>query len=266
MDLGLSVVRLPLGAEETEKHVPIFISENIREKKRVIILFYDHSEDLGIFAYRIVGGRGGINKGSAVNFVKYVQSLPSNPENDSSPGIVLANMGQLLWYRRGKRAVTWKTWNSLPQRNAVSGPLRMDPVENRIPGNANPTEHLNYIFNYVVKDLLDPMAVLDVIGVSDGANEVVQFLNNPKNWQTFGARLNALALVAPYYSLTDLTNPDFRTWLRKVRIMELLQYDHINHSHSFLHTLFETLKISVTDSLYSVAVHTHLLGSLITKP
>jgi hypothetical protein len=31
--------------------------------------------------------------------------------------------------------------------------------------------------------------------------------------------------------------------------MELLQYDHINHSHSLLPTLFETLKISVTDSL-----------------
>lgn len=219
-DLGLNVVRLPLGAEETDKHVPIFMSENIRKKKRVIILFYEYSEDLGIFAYRIVGGKGGINKGSAVNFVKYAQSLPSNPENNDPPGIILANMGQLLWYRRGKRAVTWKTWHSLPQRNAVSGPLRMDPVKNRIPGNAGPSEHVNYIFNTVVKDLLDPMAVLDVIGVSDATDEVVQFLNNPKNWQAFGARLSGLALVAPFYLLSDLKNPDFRTWLRKVRIKD----------------------------------------------
>ena len=186
----------------------------------MIILFYEQTADLGILAYRIVGGKGGINVGTVVNFVKSIQSLSSGPGNNDPPGILLANLGQLMWYRRGKRAVTWRTWNGLPQKNAVSGPLKTDPEKNHIPSNRNPAEHVDYIFKYVVRDLLNPTAVLDTVGVSGGANEVVEFLDNSNNWGAFGPRMNALALVAPYYAPRDFVDSNFATWLRKVRISQ----------------------------------------------
>jgi len=215
-DLGLDTVRLPLGAEENEPHIPILVSSKIFEKKRIIILFYEHTQDLGVFAYRVIGGRGGINAGSAVDFVKHIQSL-SGPNGEGSPGIILANLGQLRWWRHGKKAVTHTSWYSLPQKSAVSGAHRFDVVKNTVPYNRNTAEHVAYIFNRVVQDLLAPDAMLEVIAVSVGAVEVVDFLNNPKNWEVMEPRLTALALVATFHRGDDISNPWFAEWLRKVR-------------------------------------------------
>jgi hypothetical protein len=211
----METVRLPLGTEETQPHVPILVSSNISEKKRIIILLYEHTQDLGVFAYRVVGGRGGINAGSAVNFVEYIKSL-SGPNGKDSPGVILANLGQLRWWRRGGKAVTHTSWFSLPQKSAVSGAYRFDILKNTVPGNRNTAEHIAYIFNSVIQDLLAPDATLEVIGVSVGAVEVVDFLNKPQNWAVIEPRLTALALVATFHRSNDISNPWFADWLRKV--------------------------------------------------
>lgn len=213
--LDLETVRLPLGAEETEPHIPILVTSNIFEKQRVIILFYEHTQDLGVFAYRIIGGRGGINAGSAVDFVKYIQNL-RGANSEDSPGVIIANLGQLRWWRGGKKAVTHTTWFSLPQKSAVSGAYRFDGLKNTVPENRNTTEHVAYIFDHVVPNLLAPDAMLEVIGVSVGAVEVVDFLNKPQNWAIMEPRLTALALIATFHRRDDISNPWFADWLRKV--------------------------------------------------
>jgi hypothetical protein len=216
--LNLTKVRLPLDAAENSPNVPIFVSSNLKTKKRVIILFYEHTQDLGVFAHRIIGGKGGINAGSAVNMVKYIQSLPD------SPGIILANMGQMSWWRRGRKAVTQTSWQALPQKTAVEFPYRLDAEKNTIPGNRNTAEHVNYIFNYVVQELCDQKVKLDVIGVGDGAVKFAEFLEKDENWKKWGGRMEALAVLATFYHAEDNHNNEFADWLQRVWSIPLVMF------------------------------------------
>jgi hypothetical protein len=220
-NLGLEKIRLPLGAKESEPNVPIFVSSNIKDKKRAVILFYEHTQDLGIFAHRIIGGKGGINQGSAVDFVKYIQAQTTSPGNVESPGVILANLGQLRWWRRGKKAVTQTTWFALPQKSAVENPYRFNPIKNTIPGNRNTEEHVNYVFNHVIEELVDSKAKLDIIGVSDGAIQVSVFLEKHENFKKWGERVAAFASVATWYHALEIKNLTFKNWLLDVNCSSL---------------------------------------------
>jgi len=214
--LNLSKIRLPLGAQAYQPHVPIFISSDLGRKQRVIILFYEHTQDLGVFAHRIIGGQGGINAGSAINLVKYIQSLASYPNYKQTPGIILANMGQLRWWRKGKKAVSQTSWFALPQKSAVDQPYRFDAKKNTVEGNRNTAEHVSYVFNEVVKEMVDPMAKLDVIGVSEGAVRVSEFLD--QNWKAWKNRMEAFATIASWFGAGEIKNTKFAEFMKDVSL------------------------------------------------
>ncbi|KAI9752773.1 MAG: hypothetical protein M1815_000286 [Lichina confinis] len=212
--LGLETLRLPIGAPAEKPHVPILVSRNLSEKKRVIVVLGEATQDLGIWAYRVVGGEGkdAISRGSAIEFVKRLRDYASSPDADDAPGVIIANLGQLLWWRGGKRSVTFATWGCLPRKTAVHGPMRIDDVNNRAPQNASLPEHVRYVFEEVVRKKTAKDAQIFVIGLTDGADEALTYLDD--NWSAWSSRISALALANPLHLPSEITNRTFAAFLR----------------------------------------------------
>lgn len=174
-DLGFQTLRLPLGAAETDNHVPVWVSAGISTKKRVIVIFGERNQDLGVFSYRVIGDEG-IGIGSCLNLVKAIQHGPTGTADDAVPGIIIANPAQLHWYRGGGRAITSTEWQNLPRKSAVHEPFSVHPVKNRIPQNTDFREHIHYIFEEVVPALVNKDAQLDLIGLEYPGSAAVEYL------------------------------------------------------------------------------------------
>ncbi len=199
MSSSLIITHLPLNTSTSDPHVPILTSSNLSAAKRIILYFGEANQDLGIFAYRTIGQEGN-TAGSALDFVHAIQA------SKDSPGIVIANTGQLIWYRRGQRAVTQQTWFALPRKTAVSGPMRIKDKMNRVPGNEDIATHVQSVFD-AVRRLARKDAAIDVIGISDGAWKVVAYLQ--ENWETWNSRVHAIAVG------TSSVYPGYELWHKK---------------------------------------------------
>lgn len=184
---GLNITRLPLNTGPSDPHVPILTSSNLATAKRLIVFFGESVQDLGILAHRIIG-QDSIASGSALDFVHAIQSR----DDTADTAIVIANLGQLVWYRRGQRAMTVARWNALPRKTGVGNPMRIDAVKNRIPGNKNAKEHVKSVFEEVLGKLAEQDAVIDLIGVGDGAEEAVGYLD--QNWKHWGSKVRAICV------------------------------------------------------------------------
>ncbi|KAJ9641346.1 hypothetical protein H2199_005316 [Coniosporium tulheliwenetii] len=70
-----------------EAHVPIFATppEVLRRCKRVIVIVNEDSQDLGVFAWRDIGGEPGLDGGSVLAIVKELSRRFTNPVNGSWP-------------------------------------------------------------------------------------------------------------------------------------------------------------------------------------
>lgn len=179
--LSMSTVRLPPGAQEGDKHVPILCSSNLRQAKRIVVVFGGSTQDLGIWAYRSIGKQS-INSGSMVDFAKTVLKIDSDNVSRSEDGkdtaLVIANPGQLYYHCGSGTAVSHRTWFALPQKSAVHPPLEWS-LRNKIPQNANCEEHVKCVFEGILAargQLVHEEAMIDVIAVSDGAGYATRYL------------------------------------------------------------------------------------------
>lgn len=163
-----------------EAHVPILASPNLREARRIIVVFGEATQDLGIWAYRTIGSEG-INIGSAVNFVKAVRGDGNWEETRDEKGmrtdtaLVLANTGQLLWHCGRSRAVTQSTWLANP-RPAGNWGQASTSYRNRIPSHGNWQEHVSYVLEEVIRPNLHAWSRVDVIGMSEGGLGVINHM------------------------------------------------------------------------------------------
>ncbi|CAF9933211.1 hypothetical protein IMSHALPRED_009092 [Imshaugia aleurites] len=184
---GLNITRLPLNAGPSDPHVPILTSSNLATANRLIVYFGESMQDLGIFAHRIIG-QDSIASGSALDFVHTIQSR----EDSANTAVIIANLGQLVWYRRGQRAMTIASWNALPRKTGVGNAMRIDAVKNRVPGNGSTKEHVKSVFEDVLGKLAKQDAVIDVIGLGEGAEEAVGYLD--QNWEHWERKVKAICV------------------------------------------------------------------------
>ncbi|KAI3326966.1 Arb2 domain-containing protein [Xylariaceae sp. AK1471] len=213
-DLGLKKLFLPISSELSQPQVPIFISADIASKSRVVLIFGETHQDLGVLAHRVLGGKGGIKAGSLITAVNTLQAQQSSPGDPSPPGIILANMGELLWWPDGKRTLSAWAFDWAPMRSAAHIGNHIDPKVNHIPGNEDPKAHVKYIFEKVVPDFVKKDAGLDIIGLGDGADVVTSYLNCDEVWKRVGGRINCFASVGCTFPAWDVKCDGLRAFLK----------------------------------------------------
>ncbi|KAI1744630.1 Arb2 domain-containing protein [Xylaria scruposa] len=215
-DLGLSKLFLPdctINAPSSP-NVPIFVSPDLAKKSRVVIIFGEIHQDLGVLAHRVLGGKGGIEKGSLVSAVKVLLQQRCSPDDATAPGIILANLGELVWWPEGGRTLCKSSFDSAPMRSAAHLGNYIDPKVNRVPGNENCAAHAKYIFEKVVPGFVNPAAGLDIIGLGDGADIVETYLNNDAIWERVGDRINCFASVGGHFPVWELKCDGLREFLK----------------------------------------------------
>ncbi|KAI0487299.1 Arb2 domain-containing protein [Xylaria cf. heliscus] len=217
MDLGLSKLYLPAGTTSVPSgpSVPIFVSADLAKKSRVVIIFGETHQDLGVLAHRVLGGQGGIEKGSLVKAVKAILQQRCSPADPAAPGVILANMGELIWWPEGGRTLCKFAFDSAPMRSAAHAGNYIDPEVNRVPGNESFNAHVKYIFEKVVPELVDPTAGLDIIGLGDAADVVETYLNNDATWGRVSARINCFASVGGHFPVWELKCDGLREFLKE---------------------------------------------------
>ncbi|KAI1163465.1 hypothetical protein F5B18DRAFT_661673 [Nemania serpens] len=214
--LGLRKVTLPAAAAAAASdvpNVPIFVSANIAEKSRVVIIFGETHQDLGVQAHRVLGGKGGIDRGSLVSVVKALRQQQCSPADPSAPGIILANMGELIWWPEGKRTLNKFAFDAAPMPSAAHLGNYIDARVNRVPGHESPAAHVQRILEDVVPMFANRTAGLDVIGLGDGADVVESYLNCTATWQRVGYRINCFASIGGQFPAWEVKCGGLRRFL-----------------------------------------------------
>lgn len=223
---------LPFGSKPNEPHVPIFASEDVASKSRVVIIFGQSEQELGVLAHRIIGGPGGINKGSMVSIVKAMKEQKCSKTDVAGPGVILANMGELWWWPEGERALNDRSRLTVPMKSQVHRGRYYDPQANAAPGNATPEQHVAYMFEEVIPKLVDGKARIDVVLLGDATDFVEGYLD--EKWATWGPRLNSLSIVGGLFDKKLLQCEGFKKFLAEVcyRILHVFRIALMQNSES----------------------------------
>ena len=209
--VGLETTRLPPDSGLDDPHVPILTTPNLATASRILLFFGGDRQDLGVLAYRTIGGET-VNAGSVMDFAKTIRSGPQGPNT----AIVIANLGQLVWYRRGRQAMTPLTWDALPRPTGVAGPMRLDPVKNSVEGHRTREEHVASAMEFVQTRAKAADVMIDVVGTEEGAGCISRFLD--REWESWKGKVRAICLGmgSKWYIHDEMKNEDFKLFWSKV--------------------------------------------------
>ncbi|XWW98317.1 hypothetical protein V2A60_006317 [Cordyceps javanica] len=191
--LGLRKTTLPPVEPGSEsQHVNIFVSENLKDAKRIIVVFGECAKELGMVASRIAGGPGGIEKGTMVGAVKAMQ-------RHDSVGMILANMGESYWSPEHKRAVTVADSAALSMPSLVHMGIKYHAEVNDIPGSESPLCHARTVLNTAVAQYANKDAKITIIAIGDSCEVIVSLLDEEETWIKWGASLQSAVFYSPAF-------------------------------------------------------------------
>ena len=200
-------------------------------------------QDLGIFAYRVIGQEG-INKGSAVDFANAVLH-PKTPsltngvhsakpvdiqagdnktlaaEKHNGVGLIIANCGQLLWHPPTATTMTQPSWHAQKRESAVHESPSISAEINRVPGQENVEAHIKAVFDFHLMKTVacpSPKNKINIIAIGDGATAVCEYLN--QNWDIWRHHIATIAIGDGYtWNRPYLTwNQDFQKFFASVSL------------------------------------------------
>ncbi|KAH9824532.1 Arb2 domain [Teratosphaeria destructans] len=236
------------GKPSGDATIPILVTgiDKLKTKKDVIVIVGEHTQDLGIWSYRLTTNEGGIEAGTAVGFLKKLQQwetkkathatrAASNDFTDAMkrvklgakdeygndedvPGVIILNCGQLLWSNKERRAMNQATWLARPKKNAIDEHLRIDSFWNRVDGHENPRSHVESVFNHVIPKLVDDEARFYFVGISDGAEALLQYLGSHYygvKKPAIAGHIEAFAFMQPTHNVNDVTSLALEGELRR---------------------------------------------------
>ena len=212
-------VTIPLDTPLADPHIPIFITSNLSSKRRVVVVFGGSTQDLGVIAGRVVNGPGGVSQGSMVFLVQALSAQVLSEEDQSTPGIVIANTGQTYWWPEGDRPLTITSSGEIPLSSLASAGRRMIPQLNQVRGNESSEKHVEHMLGTALPILLNKEAKLEIIAVGDSCDAVQQYFDIKENWDIWKGRLSGMVLAGTVYDTTDLVNNELKEFLAKVSLL-----------------------------------------------
>ncbi|KAF5018767.1 hypothetical protein F66182_9252 [Fusarium sp. NRRL 66182] len=212
---------------ENNNHCPIFFKPNIGKTARIVIIFGEPTQDLGIIARRVANGPGGLAKGSMVSVVRELAKQTASPNDPEPPSVVLANMGQRYWWPEGERSLTIEASADIPLPSLVHTGRRMVKGLNEIPGSETPLAHMATVFDKVLE--VNESANIDVIAIGESCEYALKYFENEKNWAQWGHRLGGMLLMGTVFIADGLTNAEFRDFLAKASLISHPPAVHIHY-------------------------------------
>ncbi|ORY74600.1 hypothetical protein BCR37DRAFT_389859 [Protomyces lactucae-debilis] len=187
--IGMRLLRLPLGAAETDKHTRIYVSEDFDKKQELTLVFPDGGE-MGSWYGRLITDKT-IANGSFEDFVKTF----TKPER----GIVIASPTVCVWNKELGRAITHRE-SMIASKKSPLG---------KIQGSETQQAHIEYVLDYVARPSAAEQINLVAVGYSAWA--AIHYIH--ACWPTWRDRLTAIACFCTNHSVNEFTLPDFLDFL-----------------------------------------------------
>ncbi|KAM7209723.1 Arb2 domain containing protein [Naviculisporaceae sp. PSN 640] len=211
---GLKKVMLPLGTTDpSQPNLEIRVSEDIDKKSRVVIFLGENNQEFGVLAHRVLGGKGGVNKGSVISLIQELKKQQSSAKDASPPGIIIANPGEMSWWPEGKRTLTIAGRHAIPMSSAVQIGYHFTEKKHRVSENRDSVEHIRYMLEKVVPALVPETAKLDIITISTTAEEVQEYLSKDEVWSKLEPRMNSLTIVGGWFDQSSVESEGFKKFL-----------------------------------------------------
>jgi hypothetical protein len=218
-DLGIPPLYLPQlsTTKPNEPYITIYANtkSDLKSKKRVIVVVNDQHQDLGIWAYRMIGHDEGIDTGCCIGLAKEIQRRGRAAKlrvSDEEPGLIILNPGQLLYSHKKKCPMNLTSWHDKDKRYAVQECDIIHEEHNRVQGNRTCEEHISFVFEKIVKDpdWVSIDAEIYVICICEGSTITLKYLSD--KWSHYSTRIAAVALMSSFNDMARLSEP-FKTFL-----------------------------------------------------